>query len=298
MIAPASGVPLLRSIPGLTVSEHEPLARHTRFGIGGEARIFAEAATPEALRQALDASIQSRLPVNVIGGGSNLIVSDSGFDGLILRYSASRIERPEPGLLSAEAGADLQTLVDRSIEAGLANLHTMTGIPGTVGGAVYGNAGAYGHSLSESIENISILDDSKVRTLDSAGACFAYRESIFKRHKDWVILSANFRLPSSDPATLRATADRILAVRNQKYPPDMKCAGSIFKNLLLAELAPAVQQRVPASVIREGKVPAAYFLDQAGVKGMRRGGMEVAAYHANLIYNTGTGTSAELRDLI
>ncbi len=296
--APVSGAALLRSVPGLAVREHEPLARHTRFSIGGPARIYAEASTPDALRLALAAAVQSGLAVNIIGGGSNLIVSDSGFDGLILRYTPSRIHQPEPGLLHAEAGADLQALVDRSIDLGLANLHTMTGIPGTVGGAVYGNAGAYGHSVSETLESATFLDSGGMRTFDNAACQFAYRESIFKRRKDWIILSATFRLPSGDAAALRATADGILTTRNQKYPPDMKCAGSIFKNLILAELPSAVQARVPASVVREGKVPSAWFLEQAGAKGMRRGGIEVAPYHANLIYNAGSGASDDLRILI
>ncbi len=296
--APVSGAAVLRSVPGLAVREHEPLARHTRFSIGGPARIYAEASTPDALRQALAAAAQSGLAVNVIGGGSNLIVSDSGFDGLILRYTASRIDQPEAGLLHAEAGADLQALVDRSIDLGLANIHTMTGIPGTVGGAVYGNAGAYGHSVSETLESATFLDSGVIRTFDNAACQFAYRESIFKRRKDWIILSAAFRLPPGDAAALRTTADGILATRNQKYPPEMKCAGSIFKNLILAELPSAVRARVPASVIREGKVPSAWFLEQAGAKGLRRGGIEVASYHANLIYNTGTGASDDLQALI
>ena len=296
--APVSGAALLRLIPGLAVREHEPLARHTRFSIGGPSRIYAEASTPDALRQALTAAAQCGLAVNVIGGGSNLIVSDSGFDGVILRYTPSRIHEPEPGLLHVDAGADLQALVDRSIDLGLANLHTMTGIPGTVGGAVYGNAGAYGHSVSETFESATFLDSGAVRTFDNAACQFAYRESIFKRRKDWIILSATFRLPSGEASALRATADGILTTRNQKYPPDMKCAGSIFKNLILAELPSAVQDRVPASVVREGKVPSAWFLEQAGAKGMRRGDIEVAPYHANLIYNTGSGASDDLRILI
>ncbi len=298
MTAAAATIPLLRAIECLTVLEHEPLGPRTRFGIGGPARVYAEAMTSEALRQALAAAAQAGLDAIVVGGGSNLIVSDAGFDGLVLRYAARRISLPEPDLIVAEAGADLQTLVDRGIESGLAGLHTMTGIPGTVGGAVYGNAGAYGHSIAESVESILFLDQGELRRMDNAGARFRYRESSFKQRKERVILAASLRLSSADPATLRAEAGRILAIRNEKYPPKMKCAGSIFKNLILDELADSVHARVPAAVVREGKVPAAYFLEQAGAKGLRRGGIEVATYHANLIYNTGAGTAAELRDLI
>ena len=100
------------------------------------------------------------------------------------------------------------------------------------------------------------------------------------------------------PAELRETADRILAIRNRKYPPTMKCAGSIFKNFLLAELPPRVASEIPPNVIIEGKVPSAWFLEQAGAKGMRSGGIQVADYHANLIYNDGGGTARELIEII
>jgi UDP-N-acetylmuramate dehydrogenase len=121
---------------------------------------------------------------------------------------------------------------------------------------------------------------------------------VFKRNKEWVVLETTLRLPPGDPAALRAKADEILKVRNEKYPPTMRCAGSIFKNLILAELPEAVRAQVPERVIREGKVPSAYFLELAGAKGMVLGGVRVADYHANLIYNSGGGTAQQVRELI
>jgi UDP-N-acetylmuramate dehydrogenase len=110
------------------------------------------------------------------------------------------------------------------------------------------------------------------------------------------VLDATLRLSKSDPAALRATADGILKIRNEKYPPTMKCAGSIFKNLILAELPAGVT--VPDKIVREGKVPSAYFLELAGAKGLAIGGLRVADYHANLIYNEGGGTARDLWHLI
>ena len=197
------------------------------------------------------------------------------------------------------SGAVLQDLVNASIAAGLEGLHTMTGIPGWVGGAIYGNAGAYGHSVHEFLETVRFWDGAQVREFTNAECEFRYRESIFKRHKEWVVLNATFRLPrSADAVRTKAEADRILQIRNEKFPPTMKCAGSIFKNLLLAELPAGVQMQVPDNVVREGKVAAAYFLEQVGAKGMFAGGIRVADYHANLIYNTGDGTAAQVRHLI
>jgi len=287
----------LASIPNLEVSRDVPLSRYTRFGIGGPAAALAEATTEEAFLAALEQARSSGVNWAVIGGGTNLIVSDAGFEGLVLRYTGSRIER-RGARVSAQAGAPLESLVDFTIEAGLAGLETMAGIPGSVGAAVYGNAGAYGRSVSDSLVRVRFFDGGQVRELDNAGCEFEYRGSIFKRYKDWVIFEAEFALQPADPARLRRTALEILAVRSQKYPAEMRCAGSIFKNLLLEDLPPSVAAAVPPEVVREGKVPAAWFLEQVGAKGLSRGDIRVADYHANLIYNAGAGTAADLLELI
>ncbi len=298
MIALSATVSRLRAIPNVAVFENEPLQRRTRFAIGGPCRIFVEADGVDAVSGAVAVIRSSGAPWVTLGGGTNLIVSDEGFDGIALRPTGSAIRSSAPAVIAAEAGASLQDLVDASIKLGWSGLHTMTGIPGSVGGAVYGNAGAYGRSVAESLVEVEFFDGSSLRRLDNAGCRFRYRESIFKQQKDWVILSASFRLQPASAEPLGAEASRILAIRNSKYPPDMKCAGSIFKNLILDELPEPVRRQVPAEVVREGKVPSAYFLEQAGAKGMRAGGIQVADYHANLIYNTGCGTAAELRSLI
>jgi UDP-N-acetylmuramate dehydrogenase len=297
----------LHAIPGLQVSENVPLSGCTRFAIGGPARWLVDISTEESLAAAIAEIRHAGAPFTLIGGGTNLIVSDEGFPGVVLRYTAGRIEAAGP-VIRVEAGAALQSLVDFSIERGLGGLETLTGIPGWVGGAIYGNAGAYGHSIQERIESVRVFAavhqaGCGLRDLDNAACDFAYRESVFKQHKDWVVTSALLRLQPADAAALSNTADGILKIRNEKYPPTMRCAGSIFKNLILDQLSEAVRAQIPASVIREGKVPSAYFLEQVGAKGMVNGAIRVADYHANLIYNTGGGSSgngsaADLRHLI
>ncbi|MCX6620350.1 MAG: UDP-N-acetylmuramate dehydrogenase [Acidobacteria bacterium] len=273
------------------------MASYTRFGIGGAADVFAETSDAGAFAEALGAVRASGEPYVVMGGGTNLVVADDGFRGIVLRLAASGI-RAEGGRVTVESGAVLQALVDFTVDRGLQGLETLAGIPGWVGAAVYGNAGAYGHSISERVAAVTFLDGIQVRTI-SGGACgFRYRESVFKRRKDWIIVSAELDLDAGQREELRKTAGDIVAIRNEKFPPSMKCAGSIFKNLLLAELPAAVAAQVPAKVVREGKIPAAYFLEQVGAKGMRRGGIEVAGYHANLVYNAGQGTASELRALL
>lgn len=285
----------LAAIPGLEFTENVPLSSVTRFAIGGPARILADASSETALIAALDAV--KRTPFALIGGGTNLVADDRGFPGVALRYTAKRIEIDGP-MVRVEAGAMLQDLVDSTIAAGLQGLHTMTGIPGWVGGAIYGNAGAYGHSIHEFVESVRFLDGSVAREIDNAACEFHYRESVFKRQKNWIVLETTLRLSPGDPAELRAAAEAILKVRNEKYPPTMHCAGSIFKNLILSELPEGVRSQVPERVIREGKVPSAYFLELAGAKGMVLGGVRVADYHANLIYNADGGTSQQVRELI
>ena len=127
---------------------------------------------------------------------------------------------------------------------------------------------------------------------------FHYRESVFKTNKDWIILRADLRFGLGDSAELTERARSIRDTRDAKYPPTMKCAGSIFKNLFFADLPEAAKAELPASVVREGKVPSAWFLEKIGAKGLRHGGIVVADYHANLIYNQGQGTAAELVSVI
>ena len=174
----------------------------------------------------------------------------------------------------------------------------MTRIPGLVGAAVYGNAGAYGHSIHEWVHEVRFFDGDHIQTFDNQACEFRYRESIFKRHKDWTIFSTTLHLAPGNHAELARKAEEIRAIRDEKYPPTMKCAGSIFKNLLFADLPDHVQAEVPPTKVREGKVPSAHFLEQVGAKGMRVGDIVNADYHANLIYNEGNGTSAQLCDMV
>lgn len=287
----------LSAIPETTVVRDVPLSRHTRFGIGGPADIFVETSKPARFIDAWRIARSNSLDTVVIGGGTNLIVSDAGFRGVVLKLSNNRINTD--GLtVHVESGATLQNLVDYTVDAGLKGLETMTGIPGSVGAAIYGNAGAYGHSIMERVSRVVFFDGSSVREFGNPECGFQYRESVFKRHKEWIIFSADLNMEQGDAAQLRETADRILGIRNKKYPPTMKCAGSIFKNLLLADLPPRIVSELPPAAIIEGKVPSAWFLEQAGAKGMRCGGIRVADYHANLIYNEGDGTARELVGIV
>ncbi len=289
---------LLRSLPATEVFEDEPLARHTRFAVGGPADLLIDSAEEDSFLEAIRICRESGVPYGFLGAGSNVIAADAGYRGALLRFSGDRIEQTPDGVVHAQTGAALQSLVTFTIERGLEGLHTLERIPGWVGGAVYGNAGAYGHSMHEILRQARYADLSGLHALDNAGCEFHYRESIFKRNKDRAILSCALELPKADPEALAAEAAKIRTVRDEKFPPTMRCAGSIFKNLYVADLPSGAAQEAPIGAIREGKIAAAWFLDQVGARGLREGAIRIAHYHANLIYNPGGGTARELRTLI
>jgi UDP-N-acetylmuramate dehydrogenase len=297
MPIPAATYERFAAIPKLQVTPQVPLSSLTRFGIGGPAELLCQTSDGAAFREALLLSRSAQARSIVIGGGSNLIVSDRGFEGIVLHYVGRSTTR-HGSALDVQAGAMLQDVVDQSVAMGLSGLHTMTGIPGEVGGAVYGNAGAYGRSIHEIIDTVTFTDGDRVQTFNNAQCEFTYRESIFKRNKQWVILSTRLQFQPGDAEALQTTASEIRTIRDKKYPPAMKCAGSIFKNLYFANLPPIAQIEVPSKLVRDGKVPSGWFLEQAGVMGMRVGDIQVASYHGNLIYNDGAGTAADLVTVI
>jgi UDP-N-acetylmuramate dehydrogenase len=287
----------LQEISGIDVSTNVPLAPLTRFGIGGSAALFCESADVSAFTAALQLVRESGMHHVVIAAGTNLIVSDRGFDGIVLRFCGAHLEA-QGTRIQAEAGIPLQTVVDTSIELSLQGMESMTRIPGSLGAAIYGNAGAYGTSIQERVGSVTVTDGSRTFSLSNPECEFDYRESIFKRRKDWVILSAELGFSAGSHRELREKATEIQAIRDEKYPPTMKCAGSIFKNCLFRRLPSAVQSEVPAKMVREGKVPSAWFLEQVGAKGIRVGDIQVATYHANLIYNDGSGTARDLVSIV
>jgi len=287
----------LAKIAGVTLEREVPLSRIARFGIGGPTALMADTRDPSAFAAALDVVRAHSCAWMVLGGGTNLIAEDAGYRGVILRFRGARLS-VRGGHIWVEAGVDLEALVDASIDSGLEGLHTMKRIPGWVGGAIYGNAGAYGHSIHEFVEQVQYLENGEAHTADRSACQFAYRHSAFKDHKDRIVIAAELRLPIGDADKLRQRATEIQQIRDAKYPPSMRCAGSIFKNFLAAQLPGTVLDQVPAKAVIEGKVPAAWFLEQVGAKGMRSGDIQVADYHANLIYNDGAGTSADFRFIV
>ncbi|MDO8570886.1 MAG: UDP-N-acetylmuramate dehydrogenase [Candidatus Daviesbacteria bacterium] len=286
----------------ISIQENIPLAPFTTFDIGGPAKYFLVINNQADLIEGVKWAKTKNLPVLILGSGSNLLISDEGFAGLVIKNDISGIKKD--GELIVQGGTKLSQLVDYSIENGLAGIQKMAGIPGTVGGAIFGNAGAYGQTIADYLTEVAYLDSTEIKLLPKNQCEFAYRESIFKRNSavgGLIILEAYFKFPKGDTDLLSKESLEILAQRMAKYPQGLKCPGSFFKNIpvekIPADPAGAGLNLIPKDKIVYGKVPAGVLLDLIGAKGKKIGDIEVSNFHANLIINKGHGKASDVWQL-
>jgi UDP-N-acetylmuramate dehydrogenase len=283
--------------PLIEINQNIPLTPLTTLGIGGNARFFVEVYTTENLKQAIISANEKKLPWIVIGGGSNLLVSDKGYPGLVIKNNLQGITF-EQEKIKIQAGTSLQELVDFTIENELDGMSTMTGIPGSVGGAIYGSAGAYGDNIRDFLLEISYLDGEEIKTLTKDQFETGYRDSFFKHHKSLVILSAVFGgFQKGNKEEMQKECEQIMQKRNAKYPPEQKCPGSFFKNVIASELSNEQLKNIPPDKIIFGKIPAGYLLESVGAKGAKRGQIAVAENHANTFINLGEGSAEDFYQL-
>jgi UDP-N-acetylmuramate dehydrogenase len=258
------------------------------------------AKNPQQLVAAVAELTRSRRPFVVLAGGSNIVFADKFYSGTVLHFvPATRGAKVDGVKVWAPANLKLATLIKVANKAGLGGLESLTDIPGTLGGALVGNAGAYGQTISDHLLRVEIWDGQQRRWLTRRACQFKYRHSIFKTRQaaKWLVLAAEFKLKPAAARLLRQTASRVRRARRQKYPPGLACPGSFFKNILWAELPPRARARVDASKVIEGKLPTGYLLEQVGAKGLRRGGVAIAEYHGNLLINEGEASYKDVRAL-
>ena len=268
-------------LPDLRMAHDEPMGRHTSFRIGGPARRMAFPASGEQLVLLLAEAERLGARPLVIGNGTNLLCPDAGLDRLVIDTSAAlnRVESTGPDTVTAEAGASLARAADFACRQGLAGLEFAHGIPGTVGGAVCMNAGAYGGEMRQVVQEATVLfPDEGIRTLSGGDLAFGYRRSFLTDRPDAVVLRAVFRLAPGDPDEIRQQMRELMERRRASQPLDLPSAGSTFKR------------------------PKGYFagtlIDQCGLKGLTVGGAQVSEKHAGFIVNRGGATSADVRELI
>lgn len=271
--------------------QNEYLGAHTTLGIGGPAKFFVEAESEQEIMDAVKRAARENISFMVIGEGSNLLIADKGFAGLIIKNKLKGISE-DGGLITVKTGTPLQELIDFTIESGFAGMQKMTGIPGTVGGAVYGNAGAYGQTISDRLIRVKVFDGENTFWVGKNECNFAYRDSDFKNEK-YVLLEAEFKLDRGNAEALRKEAGETLAVRLKKYKPGIACPGSLFKNVQVKDLSQEQLAKIPQDKIVYEKIPAGYLLEEVGAKGAKRGEIEIAPFHANLFINRGKGTAGD-----
>lgn len=281
----------------LQIQDNYPLKNATTLCIGGPAKKFVTVSSEEELIEGVTFAKQNDLDYLVIGGGSNLLIADNGFNGLVIKNEISGLHT-KGVIVSIKSGTSLQNLVDYAIQNGLSGIQKLTGIPGTVGGAVYGNAGAYGQSISDHIIQVSVLDTNNltIQQFNNLDCSFAYRDSIFKKNH-FIILEVTFKLEPANPDALKKEAEEILSKRLVKYPAGIKCPGSFFKNLVAADLPQEILSKIPPDKIVFGKIPAGALLEEVDAKGQCLNDIEIAPYHANLFINNGSGTAKDFYDL-
>ncbi len=271
-----------RRFPGL-LQENIPLSRYTTFGIGGPADRFAEVGDPIRLAELLAAARESAVPVFLLGEGSNLLIDDAGLRALVIRNRMDRIHY-EGQQVRVESGAGFHPLILDTVDHGLAGLEFAAGIPGTVGGAVWGNAGCYGRAIGDFLLRARWIEpDGRIREPERGDFDFAYRDSVLKRN-GCVLLETVLELSPGNRQESRRIIEEKLALRRQKHPQEQACAGSYFKNIDPEEPG---QQRIPAGRL----------LDEVGAKGLRVGDAAVFAKHANIIVNLGAATAREVLEL-
>lgn len=272
--------------------ENEPMNKHTSFKVGGPARYFVKAESLGDLKKALNLAREKRLSFFILGNGTNLLVSDNGFDGVIVTLARdfSSIEDLGNGTFKVGAAVPLGRFARSVLKQGFAGIHKLAGIPGTLGGAIYMNAGAYGQEIGNCCSAVTVLDcDGNIREYAASECEFGYRQSIFQK-SDAIIISATFQLPTAaslgkTSADLEAELAECMAKRKATQPLNMPNAGSTFKRLSVGAADTPTQ------------IAPGYYIEQAGLKGYRIGGAEVSTVHANFIVNAGGATASDIRAL-
>lgn len=288
----------------INIKQNVPLAPYTVYKVGGSARYFTEIKEPGELTGALSFAKENGTPFFVLGAGSNILVSDKGYNGLVIHLSMGGLEIRGT---TAKAGAALSmaSVVAKTAQAGLSGFEWAIGVPGTIGGSVRGNAGCFGKEMKDVVQSVQFLDTAtgEQKEFSNKQCEFAYRDSIFKKHPEWIIVCAALGLADGNSKEIQERIKNITLDRTKKQDIGTKSCGCIFKNVpwdrkdIDKEAILARFPDMPSSGTVEG-IPVSYLLDHAGLKGRRVGRVSVSPKHANFFVNEGGATAEEVVMLI
>lgn len=257
---------------------NEPMSKHTSFKIGGPAEIFVKINNVEELKLIIKISKQAEVPITVVGNGSNLLVSDDGIRGIVLKIEFDKIEIEESGKLKIGSGVKLAFLAQKCLKEKLEGFEFASGIPGTIGGAIRMNAGAHGSEMKDIVKKITCMTrDGKIQVISNEEAKFEYRNSIFSQN-DYIILEAEIQLRKGNPEEIRSKMDEYATYRKEKQPIEYPSACSTFK--------------------RGNDFITAKLIDECGLKGYQIGGAQVSEKHAGFIINKGNATAEDVKKLM
>lgn len=283
----------------ITIEKEVTLAQYTSFRIGGPAELFTTVSTPQQLRHAVSFAHKRGIPYYILGGGTNVLVSDSGFRGLVIRAKLEAIRLGEDEV-EAQAGVELMHLVECLAQQGLSGLERLAGIPGTLGGAVRGNAGAYGTSIAETVRQVLALDTDAMElvSVPGEGCDFGYRTSTFKKGQRLVVVSALLELRRAPRQEIEEKVRETLAKRYARNLQAERSVGSFFMNPTVsdAHLVHAFESERQVRC-RDNRIPAGWFIDKAGLRNRRVGGAMVSDQHANYLINTGSASARDVLEL-
>ncbi len=282
----------------LDIKENVPLAPLSTFKIGGPARFFAEVRNADDIKEAMLTARGKGIPLVILAGGSNVLISDDGLNALVIRVVSDKSSF-DGSKLVAEAGCSLLDLIKKASLLGLGGWENLAGIPGTIGGAVRGNAGAFGTEIKDILVSASAFNSitMEIKEFSNQECDFSYRHSFFKEHPEWVILQAVLQLQKVQAGDSLALIDNTIIERERRHLQNVQAAGSYFTNPVAPLEVQQVFEREKGAKSREGRVPAGWLIEKVGMKGAKVGGAIASEQHPNYLTNAGNATAGEVLQL-
>lgn len=281
----------------IKIQKNISLAQFTTFKIGGPASFFVDATNEDELIEAMNFAKKNELEVFLLGGGSNVLISDLGFNGLVIRILNSKYQVLE-NEMECGVGMRLSEIVRLATENSLSGLEWAVGIPGTIGGAIRGNAGAYGGCISDNVSEVKFVDlqEDKLRlkVFKNEECNFSYRSSAFKENKNWIIISVVLKFEKGKKFDIEEKIKEIIRKRAEKIPSGQS-AGSFFQNPIVKdENLKTLFEKETGLKCKDDKLPAGWLIEEAGLRGKKIGGAMLSEKHSNFIINTGNAKAEDV----